>query len=214
MQPYRKPVERPLLAQNLARLRSLDPQLEDIASILELLTGLTETFDMKDRGDSENYTVHCITRARVSYLLLHVPRGDPQTILDVSANTSSVLRETIRLTGLVFLLVLVGFVPCGGPGPISTVSKHAARLCKLLKCHDRRWMGMSELQLWVFVVTAVATVDSHHRTWLASRVVVLMGEVGVSWGGLAGTLKQLAWVDGVLDGRLREIAALAQETAA
>jgi hypothetical protein len=206
MEPYHKPVEHPVLGRNLATLRSLDPQLDSVASILELLTGLITSFELQKTGDDAHYSVYCITRARTSYLLLHVPRMDLHTIQgSTAAPVGTVLCEMIRLAALVLLLQLSGF-------DFALASNAAARLNKLLIRYDRRWTGLSELQLWVLTIAAVSTDDPRHRASLASRITIIKDELELSWTGLGEALRSIAWTDGLFQDRLRELSTLANPT--
>lgn len=204
MQPYSEPISNPLLKRTLYSLRSLDPELDDIASILELMTGLAKSFAQQDKHaceekDNDGYTVYCITRARTSYLLLQVKRTDQVMLLDESAPQAMVLRETIRLAAQLFLLRLVGFTP-------GTVPHHTNRLVELLGCHDRHWLGFEELHLWVLTVAAVMLENSHDRQrYLVRRINHLLFRLDLSWSELPAALYQFAWVKGLLQDRLSEL---------
>jgi hypothetical protein len=200
MQPYQKPVVGFKLLWNLMALQTIDPKMKHVASVLQSLTGLTKSFASKDNSD-EGYTVYCITRARVSYLVLHLPR--PESHIGEDAPVT-VLREIIRLAMLVLLLRLVGFVPSSD----GILEHHAEKLANLLEHHDWQWSDLTDLQLWALTLAALTTGKAAQRALLAYRIAMVLNELGTSWDGIVTALHEVAWVDGLFDVRMYMLKAL------
>ncbi|KAH8178992.1 fungal specific transcription factor domain-containing protein [Sarocladium implicatum] len=205
MQPYRKPVANALLERNLSILRSMAPQLDHMSFVMELMTGVSSSFvrqadNVREERDDDDYAVYCITRARTSYLLLRVGRLDPDMALDRTIPEVMIIGEMIRLSAMVFLLRLAGFTP-------GTVHHHTDRLLQLLGCCEGYWTGCEELQLWVFVITAVMMDSSGDcQEGLSCRIRDLLCHLGLGWDEVSDVLHNLPWVQSLFEPRLARLA--------
>lgn len=193
------------LMQLLFSLVSQYSALEDIASVLLQMTGMAKSFELKEDAEEDDprYHIYCVTRARVSYLLLRVQRLDRRAIPESSPPTvatgGAALRESIRLGLLIFLLSLSGFTP----GPGSAIASHGARLAKVIQLHDwSRDMGLSKLHLWVLAIAVVTVEASVARGNFLSRMGTILTDSGCSWANISSELRQMVWVKGALDSRL------------
>ncbi|KAM5353566.1 hypothetical protein ACJ41O_000216 [Fusarium nematophilum] len=175
--PTRVPEISPVLGRTLKALEDLSPQLSEICSVLESLTGVAKA---SEEGLTELY---CMTLARCAYILLSASRSSSADLAGLSTPLA-VAACTPRSTGLV---------------------PHGSRLSETLRSQECRWFGLEELQLWVLVVAAVA--EGEDTQWVAIRISHLMQALKLDWHGVKVVLSQIAWVGGVFDQQMAKLGA-------
>jgi hypothetical protein len=182
------PVYHTLLQSNLESLESYHGTTSDVYESIISLANMAQAMNNKEisSGFWKDDMAYFHNLLPVVYHILILPR--PYSDMKGSASEGEVIRETLRLAGLLFL----GLVKRQFRITPDCVSHYGDRLHQLLIHNPVDWTPASDLYLWVLCVAAVSALGDE-RQWIVQEL--RSSTRTMSWEKVTSTVQSIAWIE-------------------
>jgi hypothetical protein len=128
-------------------------------------------------------------------------------LVQLNLEPGIVIREVLRLTCILFLGIISGRFH----GSLDGNARYVNGVMKLLMKTALDWSPLLKLHLWVLVITAMAA-EGRERIWLIGKIFITMKQLNLNtWIGVLSIVKDIIWVDEVLDDGAEKLGSEAEE---